>query len=187
MLEVAPGTPLQRKADQQLLRLPDEDAVADWYLASIDLLESSGYSQYEISNFSRPGFECRHNLKYWRREPVLAFGVSAHSFDGRVRYANVPDLETYLGRLEAGRSPIGWSEEVSGRQVHQEMVFLGLRLSRGMDCEELRAGWPEDRAADCEAAVGRLTQSGLLERSGAAVRLSGRGMLLSNEVFQQLM
>jgi oxygen-independent coproporphyrinogen-3 oxidase len=185
MLEEDRKTPLYKRVARGLVRLPDEDAVADWYLQTIDFLASRGYPQYEISNFALPGCECQHNLKYWRREPVLAFGVAAHSFDGSSRYANVASLSSYLRRVEAGRTAVEWCEPLTSEQCLAETMFLGLRLNQGLDWREIRRAHETERIADCESSLRDMSALGLLAWEGSVVRLTRRGMLLSNEVFQR--
>ena len=184
MLELHPKLPLYRAVQSGACRIPEEDAVADWYLLTLDYLEGRGYVQYEISNFALPGCECRHNLKYWLREPVLAFGVAGHSHDGTTRYANVASLETYLNRVEAGRSAVEWRECLGADREFEEMLFLGLRLRRGLDWEAVRHSSPSGRRASCEAILQDMAAAGLVERCDTRIRLTRRGMLLSNEVFQ---
>jgi oxygen-independent coproporphyrinogen-3 oxidase len=185
MLEADRKTPLYNRVARGLVRLPDEDAVADLYLQAIDFLDSHGYPQYEISNFALPGCECRHNLKYWRREPVLAFGVAAHSFDGSSRYANVANLDEYMRRVEAGRTAVEWCEPVTSEQCLAETMFLGLRLNQGLDWLQIRRAHEMDRIADCESSLRDMSALGLLTWEGSVVKLTRRGMLLSNEVFQR--
>jgi oxygen-independent coproporphyrinogen-3 oxidase len=185
MLELNPKLPLHRAMQSGECRIPDEDAVADWYLQTLDFLQGHGYAQYEISNFALPGCECRHNLKYWLRESVLAFGVAGHSHDGTARYANVASLEQYLSRLEDGQSPVEWREALGEDREFEETLFLGLRLRSGLDWDAVRKRHLPDRMAACEAVLQEMAAVGLVEWCDSRVRLTRRGMLLSNEVFQQ--
>jgi len=185
MLELNPTVPLYHAIQSGQCRIPEEDAVADWYLQTLDLLQSRGYAQYEISNFALPGCECRHNLKYWLREPVLAFGVAGHSHDGTARYANLASLEKYLTSVENGRSPVEWRESLGADREFEEMLFLGLRLRCGLDWDAVRKSHALDRMAACETALQEMAALGLVEWCSSKVRLTRRGMLLSNEVFQQ--
>ncbi|MBZ5495858.1 MAG: radical SAM family heme chaperone HemW [Acidobacteriia bacterium] len=185
MLELDPKVPLYDSVAAGRTWMPDEDTVADRYLWAIDFLESRGYPQYEISNFALPGCECRHNLKYWRREPVLAFGVAAHSHDGVARYANVADLSDYLSAVEGGQSPVQWREPADPARDLEETIFLGLRLRRGLDWARVRRNFRTEQLAMCEATLRDMAGAGLLEWHDTVVRLTRRGMLLSNEVFQK--
>ena len=185
MLELETKSPLYRSVAEGRQTLPEEDSVADWYLHSIDFLDSYAYGQYEISNFCRSGCECRHNLKYWLRQPVLGFGAAAHSFDGGSRSANIADVAGYVSAVESGVSPVAWSSVVDAEAEMGEMLYLGLRLNRGLDWEMVRRACRSNRLVDCECSLKEMAGIGLVAWEGGRVRLTRRGMLLSNEVFQQ--
>ncbi|HEY2844908.1 MAG TPA: radical SAM family heme chaperone HemW [Bryobacteraceae bacterium] len=148
--------------------IPCDDQIADFYELAVDRLAAAGVVRYEISNFARPGFESRHNLKYWRREPYFGFGADAHSFDGRWRWQNPESIDEYLRRSAAARTP---ADPVS------ERFFLGLRLDQGIPGD-----W-----SPFQAEIERFLRDGLLETHGNAVRLTRRGVLLSNEVFAEFL
>jgi oxygen-independent coproporphyrinogen-3 oxidase len=185
MLELDEKSALHRSLVAGGRKVPDEEHVADWYLNTIDYLIERGYPQYEISNFARPGCECRHNLKYWQREPVLGFGLAAHSYDGGSRYANVASLGDYLDAVEQGRSPVQWREAVSPIRELEETIFLGMRLNRGLDWEAMRYRHDPKWIDRCESALREMAGTGLVDWQESVVRLSRRGMLLSNEIFQK--
>jgi oxygen-independent coproporphyrinogen-3 oxidase len=185
MLETDEKTPLGRAVEQGKCILPDEDSIAEWYDETVDFLESQGFPQYEISNFSRCGRECRHNLKYWRCEPVLAFGAAAHSFNSEERYANTSDVMAYISAVEEGRSPVEWRQSADANRILEETIFLGLRMTRGLDWADVRSRFRGSRLDEFEKAVCEMAAQGLLIRDGRFVRLTRRGILLSNEVFQQ--
>ena len=148
--------------------IPSDDQIADFYEIAVDRLARAGVARYEISNFARAGFESRHNMKYWRREPYLGFGADAHSFDGESRWQNPESIEDYLrgAQSKAERTP---ADAIS------EHFFLGLRLAQGIE-----GAWTPFRPA-----VERFIRDGLLETDGSALRLTRRGVLLSNEVFAE--
>ncbi len=146
--------------------VPSEDEIADFYEIAVERLRGMGIERYEISNFARPGFESRHNLKYWRREPYLGFGSDAHSFDGESRWQNAESAADYCAGAPPERTP---AEPVA------ERFFLGLRLSEGIE-----GSWEPFAGA-----IRRFIADGLLEESRGRVRLTPRGVLLSNEVFQE--
>ena len=165
--------------------VPDEDAVADYYLAACETLDAAGVVQYEISNFARPGFESRHNLKYWARQPYLGFGVDAHSMllatspgAEAVRFATSDVQEKYTDGL-----PV---QETTVRQASalEEVFFLGLRLNRGVDLREIAEEFGCDAVAQVFPTIKQLESDGLVDASRNVVRLTPRGRLLSNEVFQ---
>ncbi|MBM3735600.1 MAG: radical SAM family heme chaperone HemW [Acidobacteria bacterium] len=148
--------------------MPSGDEAADFYECAVDFLADIGIRRYEISNFARPGCESLHNLKYWRLEPYVGFGVDAHSFDGRMRTQNTDSVEDYLARSSRGE-PL-WIEQAE--RAANEHLWVGLRLMEGV---------PREPRLD------RFIPLGLLEPVGANVRLTRRGVLVSNEVFAQLL
>jgi oxygen-independent coproporphyrinogen III oxidase len=156
--------------------VPDDDTIAALYTRACQRLPELGFQQYEISNFAQPGHESRHNRKYWDCQPYLGFGVDAHSYDGQVRWGNVDDLDDYIGRMERGESPVASRESVDDRQRAEERWFLGLRQNAGVAVAADR-----DRFG---GEIARLAAEGLLEFYEDRVRLTARGRLLSNEVFQ---
>ena len=149
---------------------PSEDAIADFYEVAVERLASLGLTRYEISNFARPGSESLHNLKYWRLEPYAGFGADAHSFDGAVRVQNGETVADYLAGCGGASAPADEAER----------LFVGLRLIGGIrpDASEWR------RFA---SPIRRFVDAGLLETDGATLRLTSRGVLLSNEVFQEFL
>jgi oxygen-independent coproporphyrinogen III oxidase len=166
--------------------VPDEDATADSYLAACEVLEGAGVAQYEISNFARPGFESRHNLKYWTRQPYLGFGVDAHSMlpstasaSTALRLATADALEKYVtgGPLH--------TTVVSATTALEESFFLGLRLNKGINLREITAAFGPQAVQSVEPAIEELVSAGLLDQDADCIRLTPRGRLLSNEVFQR--
>jgi oxygen-independent coproporphyrinogen-3 oxidase len=155
--------------------IPGEETMVELYETAVDRLAGLGLARYEISNFARPGHQSLHNRKYWLREPYAGFGADAHSFDGTWRTSNVETALEYAGRIGRGVSP---GAERTPARPEEERFFLGLRLTEGIlpSAEEWR------RFAE---PIGRLVAHQLLEREGAGLRLSRRGVLLSNEVFQE--
>jgi oxygen-independent coproporphyrinogen III oxidase len=163
--------------------VPDEDATADFYLAACERLEAAGIAPYEISNFAHSGFESRHNLKYWTRQPYLGFGVDAHSMlaaagPEAVRFSTPDALEQYMSGAPLQRSV------VSRRTALEESFFLGLRLKRGVNLRELSARFGGQAVENSRDTIAGFVSSGLMRRDGDCVCLTERGRLLSNEVFQ---
>ena len=149
--------------------VPSDELTAGLYETAVEQLAAMGIPRYEISNFARPGWESRHNLKYWRLEPYAGFGAGAHSFNGRMRRENPEEIADYL----AG-GPVVETEA----QPEEERFFVGLRLVEGVrpapeDCHR----WSEP--------ISRFLRDGLLTAENGTLRLTNRGVLLSNEVFQE--
>ncbi|MEO5858395.1 MAG: radical SAM family heme chaperone HemW [Pyrinomonadaceae bacterium] len=176
LLEVHEGTPLADQLRSGRRPMPDEEVAAEMYELMIDTLEGSGYRQYEISNFTKPGFESKHNTKYWRMDPVYGFGVSAHSFDGSQRYANDRDTNSYVDRIERTGVSEVYREAIDPAS---ESVFLGLRLNEGIDLKEHRMKF----GVDLTVKMAALESNGLVEINDGRVSLTRNGMLFSNEVF----
>jgi oxygen-independent coproporphyrinogen-3 oxidase len=148
--------------------VPCEDDIAEFYETAVERLHRIGIERYEISNFARPGFESRHNLKYWRREPYVGFGADAHSFDGESRWQNPESAAEYVAPGHVLR------ETISADPV-AERFFLGLRLSEGIS-----GSWEPFTGA-----IQQFINDGLLEVAGSRVRLTPRGVMISNEVFAE--
>jgi oxygen-independent coproporphyrinogen-3 oxidase len=165
--------------------VPDEEATADFYLAACESLEANGIAQYEISNFARPGSESRHNLKYWTRQPYLGFGVDAHSMLNSatpeaeaVRFAAADVLEKYVTGSALQRTMVSCASSL------EEHFFLGLRLNRGVDLREVAASFGPQSLDKLSPVIAELIDDGLMQRGDDFIRLTSRGRLLSNEVFQ---
>ena len=182
LLEIHEATPLAEQIRSGRQPLPDEQLAAEMYEVMLDRVADAGYVQYEISNFTRPGFASRHNSKYWTLDPVYGFGVSAHSFDGVDRYANERDTARYVDLVESDGSAEVSREAISAAS---EFVFLGLRLNEGIALEEYRERSGVDLIERYDAEIRRLADVGLLEISTDRLKLTRRGMLFSNEVFAE--
>ena len=180
LLEIHEGTPLADQLRSGRRPMPDEDTAAGMYELMLDRTADAGYEQYEISNFSKPGFESRHNTKYWRLDPVYGFGVSAHSFNGFERYWNERDTAKYVEKIEsAGTAEMG-REHIDDAS---EFVFLGLRLNLGVRRSEYLERFDTDIVEVKKDDLERLAGLGLLTVTHDYIKLTRRGMLLSNEVF----
>jgi oxygen-independent coproporphyrinogen-3 oxidase len=181
LLEIHEGTPLAEQVRSGRRPMPDEDLAAEMYEVMIERLDRAGYGQYEISNFAKPGFESRHNTKYWRLDPVYGFGVSAHSFDGFERYSNERDTAEYVHLIEISGNAAVNRETID---LASEFAFLGLRLNAGIDLAVFRARFGIDLVYEYRSDLDRFREAGLLEITEGNLRLTPKGMLFSNEVFQ---
>ncbi len=165
--------------------VPPDDAIASMYEAACERLPAAGFAQYEISNFARGGARSRHNGKYWRREPYLGLGLDAHSMaegqTGACRWANVDELSDYRGV-----PALAAAETVTEREAFEETVFLGLRLVEGLGREALTS-FPADWRQEFAGGVAYLREAGLLQADDRGWRLTGRGRMISGEVFGELL
>jgi len=165
--------------------VPEEEVMADLYDIACDRLNDAGILQYEISNFAQMGFESKHNLKYWKRQPYLGFGVDAHSMlvvrdREAVRFSNPDSLQEYL----SGK-PVT-TTRIDREMALEERFFLGLRLNQGVDVKHLEQEFPELFAGQ-RSVIAELVGEALLEQQGSTIRLSNQGRLLSNEVFERFL
>ncbi|HEY8494271.1 MAG TPA: radical SAM family heme chaperone HemW [Myxococcota bacterium] len=195
LLTIEPGTPFARAAARGQLALPDDDEGALLLERLAERLEAGGLARYEISSFARPGREARHNRRYWERQPVLGLGMGAWSCEPPspeaphgARRANVRALDAYLARIAAGApAAAGPPERLAPAAARGEAAFLALRTARGLDAARFagefgappRAFWP-DVIAEAVAA------GWLIENGAGDLRLSPRGMLLSDSLFERL-
>jgi oxygen-independent coproporphyrinogen III oxidase len=163
--------------------LPSDDAMANYYEYGCRQLAAAGYGHYEISNWGLPGFESRHNLKYWRREPYFGFGAGAHSFNGSQRWANAHDPASYADSVLQGRFPVEQLESVTCGQALEEELFLGLRQLAGIDLDGIESKY----GAKLRPRVQELVAQGLVEWDGPRLRLSPERLTVSNEVFVHLL
>jgi oxygen-independent coproporphyrinogen-3 oxidase len=184
LLEVHEATPLAEQIRSGRQPTPDEDLAGEMYELMIDKVLAKDYGQYEISNFAKPGFESRHNSKYWLCDPVYAFGVSAHSFDGaKTRWANERDTNAYVSLLENGKSPVVEEDVLSAKQLSAEFAFLNLRLSKGLNLQDYKNRFGIDLQKELADDFKNLTEAELIELKNNNLKLTRKGMIYSNEVF----
>jgi len=164
--------------------VPTPDESCDFYEAACARLANAGYEHYEISNWAKPDYRSRHNLKYWQRVPYLGFGAGAYSFDGTKRWANVHDSAEYVRRIERGETVREQIEPVTAGQALEEEIFLGLRQLDGIDFGRIERDY---NAAELRGRIDSLTSQGLLQRDGANVRLAPDRLAVSNEIFSELL
>ena len=156
-------------------RVPSDDLAAELYERALLRLDDMDLERYEISNFARAGFQSRHNLKYWRLEPYMGFGLDAHSFDGQRRWSNPDNFADYFAQCETRKS---LRDAATPVDTSEERFFVGLRLDEGI--EPTLADWRRFARP-----IDKWVRAGMLEIKGSHLRLSERGVLLSNEIFQE--
>ncbi|UCE71928.1 MAG: radical SAM family heme chaperone HemW [Nitrospiraceae bacterium] len=164
---------------------PDEDRTIEMYEYTIDYLTSRGYVHYEISNFARPGYLCKHNMNYWERGEYYGIGLGAHSFIGKTRFSNTDNFETYLHNLSTSRSPVREKEKITDKKTLAEVFFLGLRKTGGIDLKAISKLYGLDIEKHFHKKIKELREAKLIyiDPSGSVLRLTRKGLALSNEVF----
>jgi oxygen-independent coproporphyrinogen-3 oxidase len=184
LLEVHSGTPLAEHIRRGIQPQPDEDLAGVMYECMLEYALAAGYEHYEISNLCRPGFQSRHNVKYWTAAPYYGFGCSAHSYDGKTRrWSNQRDVLRYVELVERDASPVVEEQQLSVTDVRAEAVFLGLRMMQGVDLRRYRESFGVDLRDEHAGDLDRFCKAGLVELDGDLIRLTRTGALLSNEVF----
>ncbi|OAT82305.1 radical SAM family heme chaperone HemW [Desulfotomaculum copahuensis] len=182
-LQIEENTPLGRAVQTGDVIPCDEETELAMFLESIHLLTARGFEHYEISNFARPGHQCRHNLRYWHNLEYLGLGPAAHSFMRGCRYSNEEKVAAYAARLADGERPVAFSERPSRRTAMGEGIFLGLRLIKGLSLDEFARRYGERAEYVFAPEIDRLCRLSLLESRDGYLRLTGRGLPLANQVF----
>lgn len=173
-LIVEEGTPFYETYANHPELLPSEDEEREMYYETKAFLASRGYERYEVSNYAKPGYECRHNLSYWNRTDYLGLGLGASSLLGNVRKTNQTELSEYLkGNFE------GEEERLTSKAAMEEYFFLGLRKMEGVKWTDYRPQY--------EKIVNKLLGEGLLEESGDQIRLTEYGIDVSNYVLSEFL
>ncbi|MDP3296181.1 MAG: radical SAM family heme chaperone HemW [Thermodesulfovibrionia bacterium] len=170
------------KEQHKLIPLKEEKII-EMYNYAIDYLESEGFVHYEISNFALPDYFCRHNLNYWDRGEYYGVGLGAHYFIKRKRFHNTAILDDYINLISADKSPVKETEEITEDKAMSEAIFLGLRKTTGINLKTFYQTQGSDILTVYHKEIKELQEAGLLELREDNMRLTRKGLLLSNEVF----
>lgn len=182
-LSVEENTALSGMLKKGLLQYPDEDLDRNMYALTIDSLAKSGINQYEISNFAKPGYECRHNLGYWTRDEYLGFGLNSHSLFNECRYSNTSMLNDYISILNKCEKPVKESNMLTDAEIMSEYIILRFRINRGLDINDFRTLFNIDFEERYRSQIDDLAEKGLIEKIVYSYRLTRKGMDLANKVF----
>ncbi len=182
-LKVEDGTPFARLAAEGRLALPDEAEEEAMYDLAASFLPARGFARYEISNYARPGAECRHNLKYWRYEPYIGVGAAAHSFCQGERLANTADVRDYIARTAAGETPLASRERPGEAVAMAEYAFLALRTAAGVSYADFAARFGREFPRLYGEAAEKLARQGLVAAGADSLRLTAKGQKYGNIVF----
>lgn len=185
-LTIANGTLMEKKVLAGILTMPHENTISTMTDLVEDFLEEKGFRQYEISNFAKPGFECRHNIDCWNGRQYLGLGCSAVSYIRGRRYGNTPLLHEYIDKVSRGKMPVEWSEEHDQEKAFREAVITGLRKVEGVSEEAMQEKWGikiQDYYSDV---LDTLIEWGMIEYAENYVRFTRRGRRLANSVLCRL-
>ncbi|MBU5669935.1 radical SAM family heme chaperone HemW [Peptoniphilus sp. MSJ-1] len=176
------GTVLYNRCKKDLSSFPDEAEDRKMYHYVVKSLEKLGLKQYEISNFAKDGYECRHNLVYWKLEDYISFGLSASSNLENIRYSNFDSFKEYYKSLDNEVLPISYKEELSKTDRINEYIMMGLRLNYGIDLSEIDNRFDIDFMDDYKDEVSKNLNSGLIKIDDGKLALTEKGRDLSNQV-----
>lgn len=158
--------------------LPEEELSADMYLQTKNMLLGCGFEHYEISNFALKGYESRHNLSYWNNEEYFGFGLAAHGYVNGIRYSNTCNLNEYI----RNSTTIALSHKLINQEIIEEGIFLGLRLTKGINIEKFRKEYNIDLLHDYQKIISKYANYGFMEIKDGYIRLSDKGILISNVI-----
>jgi len=185
-LTIEHGTPLDVKIRKGEVQPLSEEEEREFYHFTMDFLEGQGYRQYEVSNFAKPNFAARHNIKYWDGSVYLGLGASAHSFDGQRRFWNVANLRKYLEALAAARLPEDNAEHLTRAQQMFETAFLGLRQRQGVDLAAFAKKFRQSFDETFNGVVLDMEKGGLLIRQDNYLQLTREGLFLCDAICAKL-
>ena len=184
LLELYQDAPLMHRIKRGELQAIDDELTVQMYYELVEAAEKNGYVQYELSIWAKPGFESRHNLKYWNGALYHAFGMSAAGYNGNARWSNIRNINHYIERIEKSESVIAENIELSLEDHQSEAIFLRLRLKDGVNLAHYSEEFGIDIKSKYESEIERLLDAGVLEFSGNSMKISRRGKVLANEVFE---
>ncbi len=180
------GTPLTDLRNKGFVKEVDDDTELEQYNLVRAALAAGGYHHYEISNFARPGFACAHNRLYWGGGEYIGVGPSAHSHWAGERFGNIRDLDAYIARMRDGRSPRAFSERLDPEAKARETLVMALRQLDGIARDEFRAATGFDYRSLCADRLDWLQREGLLAEDDNRLRLTERGLFVSDAIFAEL-
>ena len=186
-LQLAPEVPLAKDIAAGRHRLPGEEEAVAMYYETLRILARAGYEQYEIANFARKGYECRHNLCYWQYRDYLGLGLGSHSFLAGERLVNVEDFSSYFRKVATGKRPVAVRERIDATRGMVEMVMLGLRLKQGLAAGDFFDRWQRDLSSFFSSRFEVLMVEGFVCWEGGNCRLTEKGILASNRVLAELL
>lgn len=186
-LKLEKGTPMYSMEKNNKIIMPDEEVEREMYYAGRNIMEKNNLFQYEISNFAEKGFECRHNLKYWNQEEYIGLGPSAHSFLNNTRYSNPSDLKMYCENSMSDKFERIIQEELDKDDLMFEYIMLRLRLTEGLNIKEFNNKFSQDFLEMYKLQIDYLIKNNLLELKNDFVRLTKKGLDISNYVIEEFM
>lgn len=177
------GTELFNMYERKEFKLLDEDTDIEMYKYTINYLKSNGYDQYEISNYAKKGYECKHNILYWKCKNYVGLGASASGFLNKTRYNNLCDLDEYEEIIYSGKKPLEWEEKLSIKDEIEESIFLGLRMNEGIKFEDFLEKYNFNFKEEYKNEINKLKNMELIQVNDEFMALTQKGREISNSVF----
>lgn len=185
-LILEPSTPLYRQVMKKQVTLPTEDESVEMYNFVFDFLRKNGFNRYEVSNFSLPDYESRHNLNYWQMGEYLAFGLAGHSFMNNTRFANTEKLDDYIESIENEKLPIVSKEKINPNQRKDETIMLALRTSEGLDLKEFDKQFNCNLLTDKKKEIEFLTSHNFISVKRGYLRVNDNAFYVLNSIIAKL-
>ena len=177
------NTELFKMYERDEFNLLDENTDIEMYEYTINYLKSHGYNQYEISNYAKDNFECKHNVLYWKCEEYVGIGASASGYFNGIRYNNICELDNYEKIILEGKKPIEWEEKLSIKDEIEESIFLGLRMNEGIQISDFKEKYNFDFEKEYKNEIEKLSKMELIEIDNNRMKLTQKGREISNSVF----
>ena len=177
------NTELFKMYERDEFNLLDENTDIEMYEYTINYLKSHGYNQYEISNYAKDNFECKHNVLYWKCEEYVGIGASASGYFNGIRYNNICELDNYEKMILEGEKPIEWEEKLSIKDKIEESIFLGLRMNEGIQISDFKEKYNFDFEKEYKNEIEKLSKMELIEIDNNRMKLTQKGREISNSVF----
>ena len=177
------NTELFKMYERDEFNLLDENTDIEKYEYTINYLKSHGYNQYEISNYAKDNFECKHNVLYWKCEEYVGIGASASGYFNGIRYNNICELDNYEKMILEGEKPIEWEEKLSIKDEIEESIFLGLRMNEGIQISDFKEKYNFDFEKEYKNEIEKLSKMELIEIDNNRMKLTQKGREISNSVF----
>ena len=186
-LIIEPGTPFEILEEEGKLSLPDEEEERRMYRLTQELLGKHGYDRYEISNYAKPGFECKHNIGYWQRKDYLGLGLGAASLIGNQRFTNTSDMSIYIEGIHSEKTWYSDRESLNIQSEMEEFMFLGLRMTSGVSEDEFEELFGKNIMSVYGDVINKYVENGLLKRSHRKICLTNAGLDLANQVMSDFL
>jgi len=179
-------TPLHEMVLKNEVKLPKEEKVLAMYNFAYDYLKENGYTRYEVSNFAKKGYECKHNLHTWEMQEYLGFGAGAHSFYKSIRYNNISSIEKYIEQLNSNKKPVELSEKLSKQELFEESLMLGLRTKYGIDLDKIKEEFNIDLLKEKKETINTLLSQGLINLVYNKIIATDLGFTVLNKIILDL-